>query len=707
MTDSATPPAQKSLLPGRPFPLGATLDSGGVNFAVFSAGAQCIELCLFDESGETEIARIALPAMKHHVWHGYLKGAGAGTIYGFRAHGPYLPAAGLRFNANKLLVDPYARWLVGPRNSHELMCADERTSDGQPNALPDGRDSASVCPKAVVVNEAFDWGDEPRPNTPLGESVIYEAHVRGLTMLREDLDPSIRGTFKALGDPKLIAHLKHLGVTALELLPVHPVLHDLFLIEAGLCNYWGYNNFNYFSPDPRYLAGNSPNEVREAVKRLHHAGIEVIIDVVYNHTGEGGARGPSVAFRGLDNASYYALEAGRPEEYVNDTGCGNTLNVSHPAVLKMVMDSLRYWVESFHVDGFLFDLATTLARGPDGFDAQSGFFSAILQDPVLSQVKLIAEPWDVGPGGYQVGNFPAGFSEWNDRFRDCVRRFWRGDAGQRGEIAARLSASPDFFDRDARGPDASLNFVTAHDGFTLADLVTYAERHNLANGENNRDGSSNNWSSNWGAADGESNAEVAAVRERVKRAMLTTLFMSQGALMLLGGDEFGRTQGGNNNAYCHDSPLSWIDWRLATQEPGAALCAFVSRLARLRRELRPVRASTFLHGELLLPAMRDTDWFDADGSIITGASWNDGSVRTFALRRVLRQGDHDFDAVLLLFNASSAVARFVLPDPVLPWRVRLDSNHLEGGDEFDAGPDLAVAPHSVVVLSATLKNGPK
>jgi isoamylase len=707
MTDSATHPAQKTLLPGRPFPLGATVDGKGINFAVFSANAERIELCLFDVSGTTELARIALPAMHHHVWHGYLPGASFGMVYGYRVYGPYLPSAGLRFNPNKLLVDPYARWMIGPRHSHELMCADDRSTDSPPAELPDRRDSQAVCPKAVVIDEHFDWGDEPRPNTPLAESVIYEAHVRGLTMQRFDLDPAIRGTFAALGDARFIDHLKLIGVTALELLPVHPVLHDLFLLEAGLCNYWGYNHLNYFSPDPRYIAGDSPNEVREAIKRLHHAGIEVLIDVVYNHSGEGGPRGPELSFRGFDNASYYVLEPGQPEEYVNDTGCGNTINVAHPKVLQMVMDSLRYWVESFHVDGFRFDLATTLARTPEGFNAQSGFFSAILQDPVLSRVKLIAEPWDVGPGGYQVGNFPAGFSEWNDRFRDCVRRFWRGDAGQRGELAGRLSGSPDFFDRDARGPDASLNFVTAHDGFTMTDLVTYAERHNLANGENNRDGTGNNWSSNWGAADGSDDPAVAAVRERVKRAMLTTLFMSQGALMLLGGDEIGRSQAGNNNAYCHDSPLSWIDWSLADREPGRSLLIFVARLAGLRRELAVVRTPRFLHGEMLTGGMRDTDWFDIDGSIITGTSWNDGSVATFALRRVLRQADGDFSIVLLLFNGSFDVARFVLPEPVLAWRLRLNSDHLEGGEEGDVGPDFAVAPHSVVVLSATLTNGAK
>jgi isoamylase len=705
MTDSATQLAQKTLFPGRPFPLGATADSGGINFALFSAGAERVELCLFDAKGGTEIARLALPAMQHHVWHGYLSGAGYGTVYGYRVYGPYLPREGLRFNPNKLLVDPYARWMVGPRHSHELMCADDRSPGA--NETPDPRDSASVSPKAVVIDETFDWGDEPRPNTPLADSVIYEAHLRGLSMQRFDLDPAIRGTFAALGDAKLLDHLKGIGVTALELLPVHPVLHDLFLLKAGLCNYWGYNHFNYFSPEPRYIAGNSPNEVREAIKRLHHAGIEVIIDVVYNHTGEGDDRGPALAFRGLDNASYYMLEAGDPEQYVNDTGCGNTINVSHPKVLQMVMDSLRYWVESFHVDGFRFDLAPTLARGPDGFNPQAAFFSAILQDPVLSRVKLIAEPWDVGPGGYQVGNFPAGFSEWNDRFRDCVRRFWRGDAGQRGELAARLSGSPDFFDRDARGPDASLNFVTAHDGFTLTDLVTYADRHNLANGENNRDGTGNNWSSNWGAPDGSDEPEVAAVRERVKRAMLTTLFMSQGVPMLLGGDEMGRSQAGNNNAYCHDSPLSWIDWELADREPGRSLLAFVARLARLRRELAALRSPRFLHGEMLIDGMRDTDWFDTDGSIITGQSWNDGSVATFALRRVLSIDPRTFDVALLLFNGSFDVARFVLPQPLLAWRLKLDSGDLLGGEEVAVASDFAVAPHSVVVLSATLTNDNK
>jgi glycogen operon protein len=693
--------ASASLTPGSPYPLGATVTDGGVNFAVFSANARRIYLCLFDETGTKEIRRLRLPQSTNQVFHGFLKGAGPGTVYGLRAFGRYDPIQGQRFNAHKLLLDPYARQIVGVMQSHEMMRADRVGHPDDPESyIKDRRDSAPVAPKARVVVDRFDWGDEKRPNTPLASSVIYEAHVRGLSFLREDLDKSKRGTFAALADPKFIAHLKHLGVTALELLPVHAVLHDRFLLAAGLCNFWGYNNVNFFAVNPQYLASDHLDEVRAAIRDLHNAGIEVILDVVYNHSGEGSERGPTVSFRGLDNQSYYLLDPNAGNAYVNDTGCGNTIQVSHPRVTQMVLDSLRYWVSEMHVDGFRFDLAPTLGRDPFEYRLRAGFFVALMQDPVLSKVKLIAEPWDVGWGGYRVGEFPTGFSEWNDKYRDCVRRFWRGDDGMRGEFAARLSGSPDLFEHDGRGAEASVNFVTAHDGFTMTDLVSYATKHNLANGENNRDGSDNNWSSNWGDRDASDDPAVCELRERVKRAMLITLFMSHGVPMLLGGDEFGRSQGGNNNAYCQDSAISWIDWGLLEQPRGKSLTRFVARLAALRREIPVARSERFLHGAEVLGELRDVEWFDSDGRSPSWQSWQDGRIKTLALRRVGVGPENRPTALLVLFNASQDVARFVLPKAHGPWRIRLNADDPDCAEELLQQETVDIAAHSACILSA-------
>src|SRR5215470_5705608 len=577
------------LLTGAPYPLGATWDGLGVNFAVFSAHASKIELCLFDPSGRREIARFPMPECTDEVWHGYLPNARAGLVYGYRAFGPYEPQHGHRFNPHKLLLDPYARRLAGQLRWSDALFG-YRVNSPRADLSFDRRDSAPGMIKGIVTEDGFDWGDDRPLNTAWSNTVIYEAHLRGLTELCEDVRANERGTFAALAHQKVIDYLKRLEITAIELMPIHAFIQDRHLLQKGLRNYWGYNTIGFFTIEPRYLGDGSRHEMRVAIRRLHAAGIEVILDVVYNHTAEGSELGPTLSFRGLDNASYYRLVEDNPRHCVNDTGTGNTLNLSHPRVLQMVMDSLRYWVNSFHIDGFRFDLGVTLGREAHGFDPGSGFFDALRQDPVLTRVKLISEPWDLGPGGYQLGQHPPGFAEWNDRFRDGVRRYWRGDPGQRADVAARLAGSSDLFDRQARRPWASINFVTSHDGFTLADLVSYAERHNEANGEDNNDGHPENHSANWGVEGPTDDPTILDTRARVQRALLATLLLAQGTPMLLGGDEFGRTQRGNNNAYCQDNEISWFDWRQAASDEGRRLTAFVQRLVALRHRHAVLRS---------------------------------------------------------------------------------------------------------------------
>ncbi len=692
------------LLPGAPWPLGATWDGLGINFAVFSAHATRLQLCLFDPSGRREIMRYDLPECTDEVWHGYLPNARAGLIYGFRAHGPYEPQAGHRFNPHKLLLDPYARRLHGEwRNADALY--GYRINSPRADLSFDRRDSAPGVMKAVVADESFTWGDDRPPAVPWSETVIYEAHVRGLSMLRHDLRPNQRGTFAALGDPVFIDHLRRLGVTAIELLPIHAFVQDRSLLQKGLRNYWGYNSIGFFAPEPRYLSDGSADELRIAVRRLHAAGIELILDVVYNHTAEGSELGPTLSFRGLDNASYYRLNPDNPRHCINDTGTGNTLNLSTPRVLQMVMDSLRHWVTSFHVDGFRFDLGVTLGREAHGFDQGSGFFDAIRQDPVLQKVKLISEPWDIGPGGYQLGNHPPGFAEWNDRFRDGVRRYWRGDPGQRADFAARLAGSADLFDRRWRRPWASINYVASHDGFTLADTVAYAERHNEANGEDNNDGHGENYSANWGVEGATHDPSILDIRQRLQRALLATLFVAQGTPMLLGGDEFGRTQAGNNNAYCQDNDVSWIDWSPLERADGKALMAFVARLAALRQSQPILRAPMFLHGqEMPADGVSDIAWFDASGELVSSDSWNDAEERRLVLRLARQNGD---DAVTLLtafFNSSAEDHSFHLPPPHWPARIILDSAHPDAPErdlaETKEGIEILVASRSVVVVLA-------
>jgi isoamylase len=690
----------KALLSGRPYPLGATWDGLGVNFAVFSTHAERIDLCLFEPSGRHEIARYTLPDYTDEIWHGYLPDATAGLLYGYRAFGPYEPEQGHRFNPNKLLLDPYARSLKGSVHWTDALYG-FRLNSSRGDLSFDRRDSAPAMPKAIVTDDSFNWADDRPPAVPWSDTVIYETHLRGLTMLRQDIRPPQRGTFAALADPAVIDHLRRLGITAIELMPVHAFVQDRALQQRGLRNYWGYNTLSFFAPHPPYLSHGAPNEMRVAVRHLHAAGIEVILDVVYNHTAESDKDGPTLSFRGLDNASYYRLEASDPRRPVNDTGTGNTMNLSHPRVLQMVMDSLRYWVNSFHIDGFRFDLCTTLGREPGGFDPGAGFFDAVRQDPVLAGVKLIAEPWDIGPGGYQLGNHPPGFAEWNDQFRDGMRRFWRADPGHRPVIAARLAGSADVFARRGRRPWASINCVTSHDGFTLQDAVSYVEKHNEANGEQNRDGHSANFTSNWGVEGPTEDPAINAVRDRVRRALLATTFFAAGTPMLLAGDEFGRTQHGNNNAYCQDNEVTWLDWQMAASPAGAALTAFVARLAAIRREHPVLRSPVFLHGNVHpAPGIADIAWFDEQGGTISVEAWNDLEQRTLVLRRAMAGPEGKIAILTLLLNPTNEHRQFRLPAPHVPARVLLDSAAHEADQRDVQSSDVPVAAHSVTLLHA-------
>jgi isoamylase len=687
----------EKLATGSPAKLGATWDGLGTNFAVFSANAERIDLCLFDSAGKREVQRFNLPERTDEIWHGYLPNARPGLVYGYRAYGPYEPQQGHRFNPHKLLLDPYARRLAGNLRWSDALFG-YRVNSARADLSYDRRDSAPGMLKAVVTHDSFNWGEDKPPNTPWADTVIYEVHLRGLSMRRDDLRMHERGTFAALAEPEMVDHLRRLGVTAVELLPIHAFVQDRRLIEKGLRNYWGYNSIAYFAIEPRYLSENSPDEMRIAVRRLHAAGIEVILDVVYNHTAEGSELGPTLSFRGLDHANYYRLVADSPRHCVNDTGTGNTLNTSHPRVLQMVMDSLRFWVTDFHVDGFRFDLGATLGREPYGFDPGAGFFDVLRQDPILSRVKLISEPWDVGPGGYQLGQHPPGFAEWNDRFRDTVRRFWRGDAGQRSDLAARLSGSSDLFEHSSRRPWASVNYVASHDGFTLADVVSYLERHNEANGEDNRDGHGENYAANWGVEGPTDDPAINETRRRVQRGLLATLFFSLGTPMLLGGDEFHRTQGGNNNAYCQDNEISWIDWNLAATPEGRELTDFVARLSDLRRRHLVLRSPHFLHGkDELAPGVRDIEWFDATGETISIESWNNPEERLLAVRRAEALEDGTVSILTLFLNPTAEGQTFHIPGPPLPTRLLLDTARPEAPERQLEGAELVVEAHSAAL----------
>lgn len=666
---------------GSPHPRGAVWDGKGVNFSLFSAYATKVELCLFDARGETETQRIELPEYTDEIWHGYLTGIEPGTVYGYRVHGPYAPEQGHRFNPNKLLLDPYAREFIGQLRWDPACFGYTIGADGDDLSF-DERDSAPFVPKSVVVDPGFDWKQNLKPLVPWDRTILYETHVRGYTKLHPAVPEQLRGTFAGLAVPEVIEYIRSLGVTSVELLPVHTFINDDHLLERGLTNYWGYNSIAFFAADPRYFSDplRGVQEFKEMVARFHDAGLEVILDVVYNHTAEGNERGATLCFKGIDNFSYYRLLPDNKRYYVNDTGTGNTLDLSHPRVIQMVADSLRYWVQEMHVDGFRFDLGTVLARSPEGFDNRSAFLKVCSQDPVLGGVKLIAEPWDCGPGGYQVGQFPPGWAEWNDNYRNTVRDYWRGEAAA-AAIARRLCGSPDIFDHYGRKPYASVNFVTAHDGFTLHDLVTYNDRHNEANGEENRDGSDNNRSWNCGVEGPTDDADINELRQRQMRNLLATLLLSQGTPMLLAGDEFARTQRGNNNAYCQDNEVSWLDWNLSQE--GRALCDFVKQLTALRARYPILRRSRFLSGEMNERiGIREITWVNATGNEMQEEHWRDDLMLCFGMvldgraqATGIRQRGQDA-TILVIFNAYHDMVSFTLPESAEPaqWQLLIDTN---------------------------------
>ncbi|MEM8572150.1 MAG: glycogen debranching protein GlgX [Pseudomonadota bacterium] len=638
---------------GSPFPLGATWDGSGANFALFSAHATKVELCLFDSSGRRETARIALPEFTHEIWHGYLAEVRPGQLYGYRVHGPYEPQAGHRFNPNKLLLDPYAMQLDGDIRWHDSVFG-YRIGHRAADLSFCRRNSAFVMPKCVLVDPAVTWGQDIHPSHAWAETIIYEAHVKGFSARNDQIPSQFRGTFSGLADPRTIDHLVKLGVTAIELMPVQAFFDDRHLIERGLTNYWGYNTIGFFAPATRYLSpGADLHEFKLMVRRLHEANIEVILDVVYNHTAEGNQLGPTLSFRGIDNASYYIL-ADNPRYYYDTTGCGNTVNLKNNRVLQMVMDSLRYWVEICHVDGFRFDLASSLGRDRDVFSPDATFLDAVRQDPVLSRVKLIAEPWDTGPHGYQVGNFPPGWAEWNDQYRDTIRSFWKGDAGQVGGLSAHLMGSAGLFDRRGRRPWASINFVTAHDGFTLADTVSYNDKHNEANGEENRDGHDDNKSWNCGAEGPSEDPDILALRDKLRRAMIATMLLSQGTPMILMGDEIGRSQDGNNNTYCQDTRANWLDLG-SVSERDRGFFDFVSAMIALRKSRILFRYPNFIHKTFEGQEPISVDWLRSDGEVMEQEDWDNGETRTLAF--LLRtEGTH----TIMLFNAHFELVPFDL-----------------------------------------------
>ncbi|MGA7802339.1 MAG: glycogen debranching protein GlgX [Gammaproteobacteria bacterium] len=703
--------------PGRPTPLGATWDGEGVNFALFSEHAEKVELCLFDAKGRRQIACISMQWQTDQVWHCYLPEGRPGQLYGYRVYGPYAPEHGHRFNPHKLLLDPYAKDIAGTMKWSDALFG-YRIGSAHADMTPDRRNSASGMPKSRVIDPAFTWADDRPPATPWHDTVIYELHVKGFTARHPDVPPGLRGTYAGLATAPVIEYLSGLGVTAVELMPVHRTLDDRHLIQRGLHNYWGYNSIAFFAPDTRLSATGDIAEFKTMVKTFHSAGIEVILDVVYNHTGEGNELGPTLNLRGIDNAAYYRLSLENPRYYVDYTGCGNTLNMMHPRVLQLIMDSLRYWVLEMHVDGFRFDLAAALARELHAVDRLGAFLDIIHQDPVLANVKLIAEPWDLGEGGYQVGNFPVGWTEWNGKYRDAVRSYWKGDSGLIGELAQRLAGSSDLYELSGRKPYASINFVTAHDGFTLEDLVSYDHKHNEANKESNQDGESHNRSWNCGVEGPSIDPAINAVRARQKRNFLATLFLSQGVPMLLGGDELGRTQQGNNNSYCQDNELSWVDWELRPEQ--LELLEFVRELIAFRRRHPAFRRRQFFKGEPPAGAStKDITWLAPDGTEMTEAQWMDGELRTLGmLISGAALGDYDErgrrlsdETFLLLFNAYHEDMAFTLPpgEPAGAWRGMLDTGFATGMPppaEIRAGMTYRLRSRSFAVLVWALNQRP-
>ncbi len=688
------------VLEGFSHKLGATWDGRGTNFALFSSHATKVELCLFDRHGRRELDRIALPERDDDVWHGYLPDVLPGQLYGYRVHGPYEPEQGHRFNSNKLLIDPYAKQLVG-----RVVWSDAhfgyRTGSPRQDLSFDRRDNARGMPKAVVIDETFTWGDDRPPGVRWEDMVIYEAHVKGLTMQREDVPPGWRGLFSGLTAPGMVDHLKRLGVTSIELLPVHAFVDDRHLVERGLRNYWGYNTIGFFAPEPRYCLEDGVASFKTMVARLHEAGIEVLLDVVYNHTAEGNHLGPTLSFKGIDNASYYWLLPGKPRYYDDFTGCGNAVNLTHPRVLQMVMDSLRYWVEACHVDGFRFDLASTLGRGPNGFDQRAPFFAAIRQDPVLAHAKLIAEPWDLGLGGYQVGGFPSQWSEWNDAYRSTLRRYWRGEGNLIGDMGRRVTASADIFEHRRRPPRASVNHVTVHDGFTLADLVSYEEKHNEANGEDNRDGTDENFSTNCGVEGPTDDPEILALRRRLRCNQLASLLLSQGVPLLLAGDEAGNSQGGNNNAYCQDNEVGWIDWSGLDSEDNN-LVDFIGRLTALRHTYAQLRPRRWLRGELP-GGSRDVVWLTPDATEKTTRDWHypEGRFLSYLLAPV----EDAPGPLFVVLNGAVEAIPFVLPEwsGCAAWRPVIETGKDSKAQPaaFTPGDESSAPARSVTVFAGS------
>ncbi|MGE0483792.1 MAG: glycogen debranching protein GlgX [Gammaproteobacteria bacterium] len=679
--------------PGRPWPLGAHWDGEGVNFALFAAHAERVELCLFEGAAGPERARIALGARSDDVWHAYLPQAGPGTVYGYRVHGPYAPHAGHRHNPHKLLLDPYARALVGPYAWSER----HRGADPRRPGRADGRDNAACAWRAMVVDEQdFDWQGDRRPATPWRDTVICEAHVKGFTMLDPAVPTALRGTYAGLAHPAAIARLRAMGATAVELLPIQAMVDEPMLAARGAVNYWGYSTLGYFAPSARYAGGAEPRTAfRDMVRALHAAGLEVILDVVYNHTAEGGFDGPTYAFRGLDNASYYRLDPHDPARDIDLSGCGNTLNLDHPRVLQLVMDSLRFWAEDMHVDGFRFDLATALGRNAHGFEPRASFFDCLRQEPALAGLKLIAEPWDIAT--WATGAFPPPFAEWNDRYRDAVRDYWLTGQASRGELARRLAGSADLFAHNRASPHAGINFVTAHDGFTLADLVAYAHKHNEANGQDNADGTDSNRSTNCGVEGPSDDPAIVARRARLVRAMLATLYLSQGVPMLPAGDDGARSQHGNNNPWCQDNALGWIDWSRCDDTLGA----FVGELAALRRAHGALRRTRWLADGVLYNGEADVHWFGPDGAALDAPAWDTLDGRAFGMRP--GRDDGDDAALAVLFNPHAQAIEFVLPPaPGAAWTLVLDSS---ASGLALTGARLPVPPEAVVVLRSRVEPG--
>ena len=701
--------------PGAPAPLGAYWDGEGTNFAVFSEHGSRVELCLYAHPGDAaESDRIDLRERTGHVWHAYLPDARPGLAYGYRVHGPHAPELGHRFNPAKLLIDPYAKAISGSITWNEALAGyPVGNSSPDRDLIADATDSAGTLPKSLVLDAAFPWGNDRPPRTPWNRTLIYECHVKGMTMLHPGVPDRLKGSYLGLVTDPILQHLIGLGVTAVELLPVHHVAAERRLIEQGLTNYWGYSSIGFFAPDARYASGPVDRgqhvaEFKSMVKAFHDAGIEVLLDVVYNHTGEGNQFGPTLSFRGLDNSRYYRLRPDNPRLHEDFTGCGNTVDLRHPSTRQLVIDSLRYWVQEMHVDGFRFDIAPVLGRDDHGFNPEAEFFHLVGQDPVLSLAKLIAEPWDLGPGGYQTGKFPAGWSEWNDKYRDSVRHFWRGNPGRVGEVASRLAGSSDLFQATHRTPHASVNFVTCHDGFTLQDLVSYELKHNEANLEDNRDGANHNLSRNWGAEGPTDAVHVVRMRERIKRNLLATLAFSQGVPMISHGDELGRTQLGNNNAYCHDSPVTWIDWKLSPRN--TELLEFTRRIFAIRAQNPVLRRKAFFHQGPEFPGQpQELTWLRPNGKEMTVEDWSDESnhvlgmlIRGEAPEKVDQRGRPIADSLLLLLNGGARSKLFNLPPLEQPgtWIEVLDTSHQPTGAVRDGSVNLAA--HSLILLSVRL-----